>query len=147
MPVLIVPTKGANDSNSYATIAESDIYFDNLFGHDDWVEIDGADKKRLLLSATKNIEAMSVSSGKLTSTQALKFPVSGTDDGFAQAKEACILQAYHLFLNFAAIEEQVSNGISKANFNGVKRLSPDVYRLLAGFIDKELPFTMKIRRG
>ncbi len=147
MPTEINAIKGDSAANSYATLAEADVYFGDLFGYDDFKYIDISDKKRLLLTATKDIEKMSVTAEKQTSTQALKFPIKDLVDGYEQAKEACLLQAYHLFLNFSTIEEQVSKGISNTNFNGVKRISSDVYRLLAGFTDSELPFTIKLYRG
>ena len=41
MAVSLIATKGAADSNSYATVEEADAYLDTLYGADEWAALGG----------------------------------------------------------------------------------------------------------
>lgn len=108
----VIETKSSPNSNAYASVSEADGYFETLYGFEDWAELDGAVKERLLITATKQIDQLNVVFPKANTTQTLKFPVggyAGMDDGYDSAKLASILQAYHTFTNSGKIKERFGN--------------------------------------
>jgi hypothetical protein len=152
----IIATKGGATSNCYASLDEAETYFDEMYGGDEWLGLSEDDQARLLLSATKQIDRFTMQYEKASATQALKFPVSHTTDGFAAAKEACILQAFFLLKNNDAIQEGLNvviqgvkseslSSVSRAvtGYNPFRRLHPEALRLLGEYLDMEF----KIYRG
>lgn len=158
----VVATKGDAAANCYATIQEADDYLNMQYGAAEWSSLSADDKTRLLVSATKVIERMPIKYNKLADTQALSLPVYNTGtysaiegDGFINAKEACILQAYFLFGNSDAIFEAINMGIqgikseglssiskSVTGYNPFRKYHPDVLKIMSPFTD----FAMKINR-
>ena len=61
------------DFYSYATVAQADEYFSAKFGSE-WANIDEEDKKKLLVTATREIENLCFQGVKIDKEQPLKFP-------------------------------------------------------------------------
>lgn len=61
------------DFYSYATVAQADEYFSAKFGSE-WANIDEEDKKKLLVTATREIENLCFQGIKIDKEQPLKFP-------------------------------------------------------------------------
>jgi hypothetical protein len=160
MAVTVDATKGGLNSNSYATVEEADAFLNTIYGADEWASLGADDKARLLITATRFIDRLSVTYSSIDVSQALNFPLdTGSldgDDGFAQAKRACIIQAFYLFRNNDTIGEAQNmaiqgvkqEGIGPTNkiitgFNSMRKYDPDVYRILGRF----LYLDFKIGRG
>lgn len=149
MPTEIIATKGAPDANSYATVQEFNDYFEDAFGAEDYWEISTKDKTRLLLTATKQIEKLTASYGKLSAAQALMFPMEWiSPDGFGNAKEATILQAFYIFRHHETLVEAANNSIqgvtsesvsgsskSISGFSWIKKWNPESLALLVPYIE------------
>ena len=150
MPTLTA-TKSGPTSNCYATLDEADGYLDNVYGADEWGEINDDDKERLLITATKQIEKLTAIYSKVEDGQALKFPVNNTNDldkdGWEEIKEACIIQAWYLYQNNDAIKEAITANISGQKgeslgkvsktmngFNLNSQYGPQVLSLLKSYI-------------
>ena len=162
MAITIKATVGAVDANSFATVAEADAYLDTLYGADEWGSASADDKARLLITATNQIVKMPIVYDKLAESQALAFPVNNTSidketegDGFFEAKEACIVQAFFLFLSNDTIREAINAGIqgikseglssiskTVSGYNPYRKYHPDVLKLLVNFVD----FSVKTSR-
>jgi hypothetical protein len=159
MPTLIA-TKGDAAANAYADANDADDFLDNIYGVEEWSQLVDDDKERLLITATKMIDRLTVTYDKADAAQALKFPITdpsdGTNDGWDAVQEATILQATYLLANNDAIQEAQNIGIqgvrseslssvskSTTGFNPMRRWHPDVLKLLAGYIDLEF----KLYRG
>lgn len=81
----IITTPGASDANSYADIADADSYFDTHLYRDNWIGSYEDEQTRALLLATRLLDTeINWPGGKVTSTQALRFPRVGLidPDGF-----------------------------------------------------------------
>lgn len=163
MPVSLIATKGAADSNSYATVEEADAYLDTCYGADEWAALGEDDKARLLILATRYIDRLTTAFSSVDPTQALNFPLETSDDkdlggrdGFDQARTACIYQAFYLFRNLDTISEAQNmaiqgvkqEGIGPTNkvvtgFNPFRKYDPEVKRLLHPFLD----LAFKVLRG
>jgi len=155
-----IADKGGTDSNSYATTIEADDFFDTQYGSEEWATLDDDTKARLLITATGMIDEIPLRYGKLDSGQALNFPVANTssvsDDGFNEAKKACLAQAMYLFENQDAIKEAMQGSIQGirsemlsrtkkvvAGFNPLKKWSPNTLKLLSRYSQ----FDVFARRG
>lgn len=153
MPTLVA-TKGASNANSYATVAEADTYLDNIYGADEWATLEDDDKARLLITATKMIDRLSINTtnyGSCSSAQALNFPLvdaGGNEVGFAKAAEAAIIQAFYLYLNQDTISEgktMAVQGIKSetigptnktiTGFNPFRKFDSQVFVLLKDYLD------------
>jgi hypothetical protein len=157
MPSTIAITKGDATANAYATVQEADSYLDDLYGADEWGQLDDDSKARLILTAAKMIDAFDAEYASLADTQGMWFPVTGyKTDGFNEAKEANILQAFHLFQNSDAMTESRTGAMqgttseslgptsrSSVGFNQFRKYAPAVLRLLAPFIK----VNFSVRRG
>jgi len=157
MPSDLVATKGGETSNCYCTLNETDEYLDNLYGAEEWAELDDNTKRRLILTATRQIDGFKTKLGKLASTQLRNFPVNDTgDDGFAQAKEANIIQALFIFQTSDTVNEARIGGIqgvssetigptnkSVIGFNQYRMMHPNVFSLLAPYVE----FVPKLKRA
>ena len=150
MPVADAEKSGTS-ANSYIGTVDADDYFDDLYGAEEWTPLVEDDKERLLITATKMIDRLSVGYDKAVDAQKLKFPVtipSDTDDGWDAVQEACCLQALYLLNNNDAIQEALNitiqgvkseslSSVSKSTtgYNSFRRFHPDVLKLLAKYID------------
>lgn len=77
MPDLIV-TPGATNSNSYATVAESDSYHDTILNADVWINATTTNQERALIMATRLLDSMVTWKGiPASSDQALQWPRRG----------------------------------------------------------------------
>lgn len=151
--------KGDKDANSYATVEAADDYLDMIYGADEWATLDDDDKARLLITATKMIDRLSINTtdyGSYSSTQALNFPLAdaaGAEVGFAKATEAAIIQAFYLYLNQDTISEgktMAVQGIKSetigptnktiTGFNPFRKFDGQVFILLKDYLD--LDFTV-----
>ena len=147
--------KGCIAANSYASVEQADDYFDLEFGADDWFGLEDAAKEKLLVTATRMIDKLKPIYGKLSSDQALNFPMKtygGTlGDGFEQAKQACIQQAYYLLHSHEMLNEAVQGNIiglkadsfgktSKTvnGYNAFAKFSPGILSILSSYIDLSL---------
>jgi len=155
MPV-VKANKGGADANSYATTVEADQLIDTIFGADEWDDIDEDDKARLLITATRAIDALSMKYAEASDTQSLCFPCQCDPDGHDQAKEATIIQALYLYQHSAELLDARNNAIqgvkaetigpasrSMTGLNQKAQYAPEVYSVLSGFIDT----TIRIQRG
>lgn len=145
-------TKGGESANAYATVEEADEFWDGFYSSE-WEEIDSDDKARLLITATRMIDGLSLLYSSAATSQALNFPLATndeSDDGFEQARKACITQAYYLFKNLDVVQEGVTMGIQGVKsetigptskqitgFNPFRKFDPEVYRYLAPYIDMD----------
>ena len=141
-------TKSSPTANSYATIDEADDFFELEYGADEWINLTDDTKEKLLTTATRMIDQLSPVYSKADDTQALNFPADNTDDGFTQAKQACIMQAFYLFQNADEIQEAQANRIQGlitesigpvsrqiSGFNSFGKYAPGVLGLLKNHID------------
>jgi len=151
-------TKSGTSANAYCDEDFADEYLDNIYGADEWADVSDDDKARLLVTATKQIEELALEYDPATTTQALKFPVDNTDDsdedGWDEAQEACVIQAFYLLNHFDAIQEAESLGIagvksesasgrSFTGFNSLRQIAPAARKKLASFLD----LSMSVYRG
>lgn len=60
--------------NSFITLDEADIYFDDRFDSEKWYELDAEEKEKLLISASKKINAFDYVGIKEDEAQNLEFP-------------------------------------------------------------------------
>jgi hypothetical protein len=153
-------TKGGINATSYATVDEADEYFEFEYGAE-WANIDDDDKEKLLVKATRMIDQFKCLYDKSSLTQALKFPCetagyydsdgNALSDGFAQAKQACIHQAHHLYrLNDTILEardgmmqgakSESIGPVSKSmtGHNPFIKYAPGFLGLLADFVDMDV---------
>ncbi len=155
MPV-IKTTKGGADSNSYATTHEADQLIDTIFGTEDWDDMDGEDKARFLITATRMIDALTMTYAKASDTQSLCFPCQCDPDGHDQAKQATIIQALYLYQHNAELLDARNNAIqgvkaetigpasrTMTGINQKAQYAPEIYSVLAGYIDTAI----RIKRG
>lgn len=78
-PTVDATAKGAN-SNSYVTRAEAQTYFDGRLNVANWTAASDANKDRALIMATARLDQEAYEGTPTTTTQALKWPRSGTFD-------------------------------------------------------------------
>ena len=149
-------TKGGTNANSYATVDEADDFFELDYSADEWATLSDTIKEKLLATATRQIDRLKVAFDKADSTQALKFPVDNTDDGFEAVKQACILQAFYLYRNSGEIHEAQRNAIAGVKAESLGQVSREMtgfnhFGILdAAALDKIRPFidlTLKAQRG
>ena len=80
MPTLDDTAKGAS-ANSYVTVADAETYFDERYDSALWLdEPSTAQKERLLITATRELDRLPWLATRTTSTQALQWPRSGLCD-------------------------------------------------------------------
>lgn len=76
-------------TNSYVTVEEADAYFDCTLNIDEWNKYDTSTKEKALITATRQIDRLPLSSRKLDLYQNLEFPRVDTalpfTDGIPQA--------------------------------------------------------------
>ena len=150
--------RGGADANSYATVAEVNEYLDLIYGASEaWEGQVEEDKKRLLITASQQIDEMPVKYDPESDTQAMQFPVDtgeNDDDGWYAVTEAAIWQALRLLETFDAIKEaenfavsgvrsESAAGMSKTvtGLNPFKKWSPRALWLLSSYVD----FRVKLR--
>lgn len=147
MPSEPIATKGAVNANCYCTQTEAEDYLDNLYGADDWAQLDSDSKDRLILTAARQIDSYGTVYVSADPLQAMKYPLAQVD-GYDAAKEANILQAFYLLQNSDTIAESRTGAIqSKTNesigpmsmnttgFNQIRALHGGALRLLAPYLD------------
>lgn len=75
MPIVVIATAGAIDANSYATVAQGDLYHQTHLYGTTWENADTDQKGAALIWATRLLdEQISWNGTKSTSTQALRWP-------------------------------------------------------------------------
>ena len=158
----LLSNKGGDGATSYASVEDADDYFELVFGAEEWIEIDDDTKERLLATATQMIERLTPVCDKADSAQALNFPCATNeylgveDDGFDNAKKACMMQAIFLFQNQDAISEARVNKIqgvtsetigptskTMTGYNPLMKWAPGVLSLLAPYVELD----QVVRRG
>lgn len=73
-------TVGGTSANSYLSITEADDYFGGRFGADEWSGFTDTQKKQLISTATKKLDAFTFGGIKLGKTQSLQWPRSAITD-------------------------------------------------------------------
>lgn len=74
-------TVGGSAANSYASVAEADVYFANSYGKTLWAPVGNVDKGILLIEATRLLDTLVKWNGyRSTSTQALAWPRAWVKD-------------------------------------------------------------------
>lgn len=73
MSVTLVETVGSASANSYASLAEAEVYFNNRLYTTNWTGTDD-DKKRALIMATKELDRLEYEGTPASDTQSLKWP-------------------------------------------------------------------------
>ena len=84
MAITIVATAKASDANSYVTLADAEVYFEERLHSDEWDNASETDKIAALVLATELLDvAYNWEGYKVSTTQALRWPRSGvtTPDG------------------------------------------------------------------
>lgn len=66
------------DVNSYATVAEADIFFEDRLGSEAWLEADATKRAQALVTATSLLDEMTWSGYAVSDSQALAFPRVGS---------------------------------------------------------------------
>ena len=79
-PTIVTPADNPLTANCYASIAEADAYFAGKFGGESWEVLDADQKTRLLITASRRIDAERFSGVKTPSTASLQWPRSGMID-------------------------------------------------------------------
>lgn len=141
--------KGVN-SNSYATRAEADAYFEGRRTADAWTAASGTEKDQALVAATTRLEQESYKSSRTTTDQRLKWPRLWveTDDDYLQyydaetvprpVKEACFELALVL-LNAGTTDALADTGMEGFDEVSVGPLSVTVNHNFKG---GQLPATV-----
>jgi hypothetical protein len=73
-------TVGGTSSNSYLSLTEANDYFGGRFGADEWNNFTDVQKKQLLSTATKKLDAFTFGGIKVGRTQALQWPRTALTD-------------------------------------------------------------------
>jgi hypothetical protein len=157
MPLVLVPTPGADNANSYTDLAYAAAYFAGRMATGAWDAADDAARTRALVAATARLEQERYAGERASDTQALKWPRIDVfdDDGIAYAsnaipipvQQACCEQALDL-LNASGADLLGPTGleafseISLGSIDITMRpaapaggaLSPQVRRLLRGLL-------------
>ena len=163
MAVIIEATKGHASANSYITLADAGTFIEELYGDSDlWIVQSEENRKKLLISASKQIDKMPIKYDSTADTQALKFPVDTLseltdtdDDGWDAVVMAVCYQALHILKTYEAQQEagihkisgvksESASGLSKtfAGHNWLTKWSPDTIRLLIPYCD----WSIKLKR-
>ncbi len=80
-PVLVATLAGAN-SNSYITVADASVYFDNRLDAAEWAAASADNKAASLITATGWLDTLDFYGDRSVATQALKWPrIDVTCDG------------------------------------------------------------------
>lgn len=158
--ITINAIKSHKEANSYVTISEADDYCNTLYLAEDWSMLSNDDKARLLITATRNIDALKYAYSKYDDAQALMFPLrdEDTEIGWTDAKNACFIQAWYLYNNIEIIQSAISENIqniqtqsigkistskSTSGFNPFSKYDSSVYNILSSY----LQFDNHIYRG
>ena len=72
-PVLVATLAGAT-SNSYITVADASVYFDNRLDAADWTAATADNKAASLITATGWLDTLEFYGDRSATTQALKWP-------------------------------------------------------------------------
>lgn len=158
--ITIDATKGGANANSYATLEEADAFFDTMYGAGEWAGLEQDEKAKLLIMASRKIDDLPHRYSSAAATQALAYPIDNTvtagDDGFDEAKRACIEQAFYYFTVVDALNEVPAtrilgikseslsgNSRNLAGYNPLTQWGGKTLRIMARFID----FSFKVYRG
>lgn len=80
MPTIIA-TAGANNANSYCTVAEADAYFETQLYATTWTDADQEDKEKAMIMATRILdEEIDWQGVKTSEDQALRWPRGNVED-------------------------------------------------------------------
>jgi hypothetical protein len=74
MSTVIDSTVGGASSNSYATLAEGNTYFETRLNTSVWDAAEDADKEKALITATAKLDEYDYVGGRASTTQRLRFP-------------------------------------------------------------------------
>lgn len=80
MAITLISTAGAQDANSYLSVAEADAYLEAHTDSQAWLDLGDEDKKRQLISATRKLDLLIYAGRKSTQAQALQWPRIGIYD-------------------------------------------------------------------
>lgn len=158
MPTLDA-TKSGSTANSYSDSEAADAYFDNLYLADQWESQDENTKLRLLITASQMIDKLPIAYPKFDTTtpQSMKFPVNTAapdadpiEEGWDAVVEATYAQALYLMRfgeTIVGMQEEGLQGLksqtlgkvsmtkASAGFNSLKNYAPDVFSLLAAWLN------------
>lgn len=141
--VLDATPKGVN-SNSYATRAEADAYFEGRMNASAWTVAVSATKDLALVAATSRLEQEKFKEGRTTTEQRLAWPrayVQTPDENFVSwydpnlvprpVKEACFELALS-FLNAGTVDTLAATGLEGFDSVKIGPLSVDVTKSFRG---------------
>jgi len=152
-------TKGGVNANSYLDVNTADILADgDYLIFDTWSAIDEITKARLLITATKQIDGLSIKYKKANDSQALQFPVyidNSNDDGFESAQLACLYQAVFIYENAETLRELEADAIKGVVFKSIGSASEQYKRAMPNYIptnvlkilSKYINLGVELRRG
>lgn len=116
MPTPLDTTVGGENANSYASLAEADIYFaDDPNRPDPWDSHSDAQKQQALLLATKYIERLRLQGTALDGSQALRFPTSNTVDRQGEPFIPIAIKYAQIEWAFSIINNPPQEGIDRAS--------------------------------
>jgi hypothetical protein len=140
---------GGETSNSYVTLEDANLYFDDRLNTAEWDAADNATREKALITFCRRVDEETFTGSKADSSQALKFPRVGcfdedgnefaSDDIPQRVKDAqCVgalelLKADFLAENYMGNFSYFSAGtvqIKQFTPQGAGRLPADVLRLL-----------------
>jgi|Deesub1362A_J573_1020465.scaffolds.fasta_scaffold01257_11 hypothetical protein len=146
-------TVAGESANSYVTVTEADTYLANHLEGETWNSKSTAEKERLLITATRQIDSLRIKDEHLPydDNQALKFPRSydTDDDGNPEipqaVKDAVCEQAVFLLTSGTGRSKLQQAGVSDMRLGDMsesyvslpdyrKVLSPEAARLIAPYI-------------
>lgn len=133
MPTIIVEDgTGLSSANSYVTLEEADAYFEShAFYADNWEELGAIDKERLLVTASRQLDALVTWRGFIVfSAQGLGWPRSGVidDEGRLVARDYIPSQIKEAVCELAFYLSR-GDPYAATSSEGIERLKIDVIEL------------------
>ena len=136
MAITLVATPGADDANTYCTLAEAEAYHETRLHNDDWVSASSSNKNKALAWATRLLDDLIEWNGSKTDVyQPLRFPRYNLVDTDGQIldsstipqflKNATAEYAMHLIIG-DRVKETDLKGYQSIKVASI-RITPDKY--------------------
>ena len=146
MAVVIDATVAGENSNSYVTLDDADDYFAASVNNGDWLAYSAEQRTVALITATRDMEALSWHGEKLTDEQALHFPRKADGEAilpavaWAQCEQALWRLGKQASPDLVDREALQAQGVTAISLDGVSEtyggsgsggLAPAAQRLLS----------------
>ena len=107
-------------TQSYATLAEAQTYFNSRLDSDDWDDASESDKTKSLVQATKSIDRLNFLGSKTSSTQDRQFPRYDDSETPQDIKDATCEEAIMLVGGATIALEREASKMRAQTFGAVK---------------------------